>query len=121
MTAQAVQCLNHDVAGVMLINAMSRESVQNLQALFQPVKGEVMVEMKINGHPVDFVKTVEECWDRLHKYNEQLAMKRALEMITAASLEEMEDLNDLIRSFKGAVRDKLTAKFPGIEPLDERD
>lgn len=114
-SVQLVQCLNHDVAGVMLINAMAQGGkYANLREVFNPVNGVVRVDMKINGHPVDFVKTVEDCWDRLNRHNDELAMKRAKAMITEAGLEGLDEITDMIRSLKGEIHSKLIEKFPAI-------
>lgn len=116
--AERINCVKHDIAGVLLINAMTAATKRgDLLAMYAPVEGTVEVELKINGHVVPFVETVEDAWGRLVKDFDKRALKKAMEMIEQQGFGNIEEL---IAGVRSDLVEKLREAFPQIEVDRER-
>lgn len=108
--------------GIYLLNTMSREAkLSDLLEHFkiERVKGEsvkVEVELKINGVPVNFSKSVEEMWERmLSSYNKDV-LEKAKELISKT---RFDGLNRIMDSVEYQMQCELEKLFPEI--INEED
>lgn len=115
---ERINFLNHDVPGVLLINAMARHTPRSsLLSTYEPHEGTIDVELKINGHVVPFVEAIEDAWSRMVKDLDERALKKAMEMLDQAGFGDIEEVIGRVRS---DVVDKLRKAFPQIEVDGER-
>lgn len=109
---ETVDVTSHTTPGIFLLNMMTTVTKrEDLLALYEPMGGAVTVELKVNGVVMPFAQSIEEMWDRLHKHNDELAMEKALKMVSDAG---MDDIVEMMSEFKSEMRDTLRRKFPNI-------
>jgi predicted lipid-binding transport protein (Tim44 family) len=97
-TSEIVNCTDRTMPAIMLIEAMTREADRaDLQDHFNlpnvPLNSaHVVVQLTINGVPVNFCKTAQEMWDRLvSKYGEHVSEK-AKELVQLTRFSKLEQI-----------------------------
>lgn len=114
---ETVDVTRHTTPGIFILNMVSTETKrEDLLALYEPMGGAVTVELKINGIVMPFAKSIVEMWDRLNRHNDELAMEKALKMVSDAG---MDDIVEMMSEFKSEMRDTLRRKFPNINLHEE--
>lgn len=116
--SERINCVKHDIAGILLINAMTAATKRgDLLSMYAPVEGHIEVELKINGHVVPFVETVEDAWGRMVKDLDKRALAKAMEMLNQ---EGFGNIEELIAGIRSDLVQKLQEAFPHIEVDRER-
>lgn len=94
---ERVKVINHDVTGVLLINAMCQVTKRpDILAMYNPQEGTVDVELKINGHVVPLVAALEDAWKRLVAENDKRVAEKAQELLRSSKADELSDAIDLV-------------------------
>lgn len=89
---------DHTTPAIYLLNTMSREAKRSdLLEHFKikRVDGQkttVEVELKINGMPVDFSKSIQEMWDRMFNRYEDDVLEKAKELLSATRFDKLNQI-----------------------------
>lgn len=94
---ERIKVTNHDVTGVLLINAMCQQTKrEDILAMYNPQEGMCDVELKINGHVVPIIPALESAWKRLIANNNELVLEKARDLLQRSKAEELTDAIDTI-------------------------
>lgn len=109
----------YKTASICLLNAITAHTSRDkLLETYQPVEGEVEVELRVNGHVVPFTPTIEHMWSQLIKDRDAEARRQAIEMIAALGFD---DVRKTLDQFQQSLRTELKAKYPVFDPEENED
>lgn len=102
----------HKTASICLLNALAEHTPRDkLLELYQPTNGEVEVELRVNGHIVPFVPTIENLWEQLRRDQHEIAWVHAKDALNKIGF-------DAIAATLGQLRQQieqhLVAKHPEV-------
>ncbi len=104
-----IDILGNDTAAIILFESLIR--TKNWQNKVLNADGtanrQVDVCLTIDGIEIDIISTINDMWTRQSKSIEELAAKRALEIISEVGLEELRKIEDDIRNVKYDIRKKI--------------